>query len=128
MKPTVLLFAFNYADKREKIARTLLPLKLRIKRIEKSDYNQPLGVLLGIVEDAAVEAYQGADLPNEMMLIAGCDDQQIHALLDALRKAGIPKIHRKAVLTENNQYWDALELYEELDQEYEYFRQQEGNK
>lgn len=128
MKPTVLLFAFNDAEKREKIARTLLPLKLRIKKIEKNDYCQPLGALLGITEEAVMEAYQGPDLPHEMMLIAGCDDPQIHALLGALRKAGIPKIQRKAVLTENNQFWNALELFEELDQEYEYFRQQEENK
>jgi len=126
MKPTVLLFAFNDADKREKIARALLPLGLRIKKINKSDYRQPLGVLLGIAAAEAAAEYHGPDLPHEMMLIAGCDDPQIHDLLDALRKAGIPKIHHKAVLTENNQYWNALELYAELNQEYEYFRRQEG--
>jgi hypothetical protein len=127
MKPTVLLFAFQDAEKREKMARALLPLKLRIKKINKSDYHQPLGALLGIAaEEPAIAAYQGPDLPHEMMLIAGCSDPQIHALLDALRNAGIPRIHHKAVLTENNQYWNALELYEELNQEYEYFRQQEG--
>lgn len=126
MKPTVLLFAFNDADKREKIARALLPLKMRIKKINKSDYLQTLGTLLGIAEEENAEEYQGPDLPHEMMLIAGCNDPQIQTLLDALRKAGIPKIHHKAVLTENNQYWNALELYEELNQEYEYFQQQNG--
>ncbi len=127
MKPTVLLFAFHDAEKREKIARALLPLKLRVKKIDKSDYHQPLGALLEMAEkDAASPAYQGPELPHEMLLIAGCSDPQIHALLDALRSAGIPRIHHKAVLTENNQYWNALELYDELNQEYEYFRQQEG--
>jgi len=124
MKPTILLFAMNDAEKREKIARALLPLKLRIKKINQSDYCQTLSSLLGIAEEESTEAYQGPDLPHEMMLIAGCSDKQIQALLDVLRKAGIPKIHHKAVLTENNQYWNALKLYEELNQEYEYFKNQ----
>ncbi len=126
MKPTVLLFAFNDGDKREKIARAVLPLKMRIKKISKSDYLLTLAALLGIAEEESAKEYQGQDLPHEMMLIAGCSDPQIQALLDALRKAGIPKIHHKAVLTENNQYWNALELYEELNQEYEYFKNQNG--
>jgi hypothetical protein len=118
---------FSRCRKKGENGRALLPLKLRIKKINKSDYHQPLGALLGIAaEEPAIAAYQGPDLPHEMMLIAGCSDPQIHALLDALRNAGIPRIHHKAVLTENNQYWNALELYEELNQEYEYFRQQEG--
>jgi len=124
MKSIVLLFAFNDAEKREKIARALLPLKLRIKKINKINYLQTLGALLGIAEEENAEEYQGPDLPHEMLLIAGCSDPQIQALLDTLRKAGIPKIHHKAVLTENNQYWNALELYEELNQEYEYFKNQ----
>ena len=124
MKSIVLLFAFNDAEKREKIARALLPLKLRIKKINKINYLPTLDALLGIAEEENAEEYQGPDLPHEMMLIAGCSDPQIQALLDTLRKAGIPKIHHKAVLTENNQYWNALELYEELNQEYEYFKNQ----
>lgn len=126
MKPTVLLFAFNDGDKREKIARALLPLKMRIKKVNKSDYLQTLGALLGIAEEENTEEYKGPDLPHEMMLIAGCSDPQIQSLLEALRKAGIPKIHHKAVLTENNHHWNALELYEELNQEYEYFKNQKG--
>lgn len=125
MKPIVLLFSFNDGEKRERIARALLPLSIAAKKINKSDFRQPLGALLGIAERETAE-YKGLELPHEMMLIAGCEDPQIHALLDALRNAGIPRIHHKAVLTENNQYWNALELYEELHQEYEYFRQQEG--
>jgi hypothetical protein len=38
--------------------------------------------------------------------------------LGSLRKAGVA-INLKAVLTENNQYWNTLQLYEELKKENE---------
>ena len=37
MKETILLFHFSDREKRNKVARALFPLKLKIKEVEKKD-------------------------------------------------------------------------------------------
>ncbi|HWQ73874.1 MAG TPA: DUF3783 domain-containing protein [Syntrophomonas sp.] len=124
MKPTLLMFNISDPDKREKMAMAALKVGIMPKKIKKSDYRQSLAALLELGERSETE-YNGPELPHEMLLLANMDDDQIQGLLDAFRVAGIPRINHKAVLTENNQSWNALMLYKELDREHEYFKQQQ---
>lgn len=123
MKPTVLLFNFNEETKTDKITRALSPLGFVIKKVDRSDYLQPIGYLAGLEGiDPVEEHYNGKELDNEMLFMSGLSNSQIHQLLTALSTAGIPRINHKAALTENNQYWNTLQLYEAINREYEYFR------
>lgn len=118
MRETILLFHFSDRDKRNRIARALLPLKIKIKEIEKADYLKPVGYLAGNKEiEAAQETYDGPELEGELMLLAGIGGSRMDAVLKAVRRAA--PVPYKAVLTPTNQYWNVLELFKEIKEEHE---------
>lgn len=122
MKATVLLFNFNEKERSGMITRALLPLGLRIKKVKREDYLQPMGYLVGKKDCKSIEQrYDGEEIEYEMLFMAGMTNSQIDQLLLAMRKAGVGKIACKAVLTEANQHWNALELFEELKKEHKSF-------
>jgi hypothetical protein len=119
VKPTILFFNFKDKPRFDKIIRAILPLKIKIIKVNREDYLQPISYLIGKKDiDSTLEKYNGPELDNEMLLLADMTDSQINQLLGSLRKAGVA-INLKAVLTENNQYWNTLQLYEELKKENE---------
>lgn len=59
------------------------------------------------------------EIPVEMMVLKQFTSRRIDELLMNLRKAGVPKIQLKAVLTEYNSPWTFYHLYEELKEEHE---------
>ena len=136
MRETILLFGFS-KERQSKLMRALLPLKMRIKRIEQEQLGQPLGVLAGqqpaeekqSSEKGAEEKQSqgkaaegcGQALGDEMLVMAGLTSARVDAVLAALRKGKAGPIPYKAVLTETNQQWNAWELLEELKQEHARF-------
>ncbi|MCI8896125.1 MAG: DUF3783 domain-containing protein [Lachnospiraceae bacterium] len=136
MRETILLFGFS-KERQSKLMRALLPLKMRIKRIEQDQLGQPLGVLAGqqpaeekqSSEKGAEEKQSqgkaaegcGQALGDEMLVMAGLTSARVDAVLAALRKGKTGPIPYKAVLTETNQQWNAWELLEELKQEHARF-------
>ncbi len=120
MKETILLFHFSDREKRNKVARALFPLKLKIKEVEKKDYLQPIGYLAGNKEIASVgEEYSGEELEGEMLVMAGLSSVRIDMVLKAIRKSGAGSIPYKASLTPTNQYWNAVQLFQEIQEEHE---------
>ena len=119
MKETILLF--NFKDKKElqKLKMAVLPLKIRLKLINKEDYLKPVGFLADIkeIEDNDLK-YDGEEFDNKMMVLSGLSNSRIDTVLAALRKAGISKINYKAILTPVNQHWDCIKLYEEIKSEH----------
>jgi hypothetical protein len=58
-------------------------------------------------------------LGGEMLLMAGIPGSKMERVLLALKKAGVTKDCLKAVLTDTNLYWNALQLYEEIKKEHD---------
>ena len=89
MKETILLF--NFKDKKElqKLKMAVLPLKIRLKLINKEDYLKPVGFLADIkeIEDNDLK-YDGEEFDNKMMVLSGLSNSRIDTVLAALRKAG----------------------------------------
>lgn len=120
MKATVALINFKDKTRLAKVQRTLLPMGYRMKRIQKEQYLQPVGYLMGEKDIAPVDAiYDGEGLEEEMMVLGGFTSGQIDQLIMSLRKSGVGKINYKAVLTETNQHWSVIELYHEIAKEHE---------
>ena len=125
MKETILLFHFSDKSRKNKLARALLPLRMKIREVAKEDYLQPVGYLAGNKEISPVETkYDGDGLAGELLLMAGLSSPQVDLVLRAIRKSGAGPIPYKAVLTPSNQNWDALKLFQEIKAEHE----QMGNK
>lgn len=112
MVTTVLLFNVS-KQKSSKIIRAALPLKLRVKTVQLSDFGKTLGELAGISPETDT-SYGGEGLSEEMMVLCGFSDKLIDRLFLAMKRTGAGLVKLTAVLTETNKDWDAETLFREL--------------
>ncbi len=102
-----------------RLQQALLPLKLRIKKVPREDYEKPVGYLAGQKElPCPSKSYEGDELDAPMLVMVGLDRFKMDAVLSCLRSPKMPKIDYKAVLTPTNQTWSVLQLFEELKKEH----------
>lgn len=125
-----LALLYNFQDEKLKMTKMVcMMMQVRFKEVALSEYNQPLGALLGLLDiDAVTEGYTGTELQEEMLLLHGFDGSKLQKFLTALQRVGVGRIDLKAMLTENNKTWSGLVLYEELCQEREAFKKLEAEK
>ena len=104
----------------------LVRMGIRIRNIGPEQVLETVGYLAGMdgfqVLDKAPEGHEAAGLPVipvEMMVLKQFSNRRLDELLMNLRKAGVPRIGLKAVLTEHNSTWTFYHLYEELKEEHE---------
>lgn len=120
MKETILLFNAPDKEKLLKIEMALFPLRLRLKRIQKEDYNQPLGFLAGMKDIAPAEGtFSGDELPGTMFVFCFLSDSRLNRALAALRRCGAGPFPYKAILTPTNSTWTAPDCFAELKKEHE---------
>lgn len=116
----VLLYNFQNTEKARKLKAVLIQMGIRIKNVEKEAYLEPIGSLCGIEGiEKTDKQYEGEGFPEEMLVMKGMSGGRVDTLLTLLRKNKVEKIQLKAILTETNQQWNSLELYEELKKEHE---------
>ena len=103
-----------------KLKGVLVRMGVRIKNITPEQVTQTVGYLAGI------EGYPESEIPEvlpvieeEMLVMRGFTSRRMDELLMNLRKAGVPKIALKAVVTESNSGWSFYHLYEEIREEHE---------
>ena len=60
-----------------------------------------------------------------MLVFCGVNSALCNQVLEVLRTANVPQVDLKAILTQENQTWDSLKLYEELKKERESFQQEQ---
>ena len=100
--------------------KALFPLKIRLKKVEKEDYNQPLGALADVRDIPRVSGeYTGEELSDTLLVFAGMSSSRLDQVLAALRRCGAGPFPYKAVLTDTNQYWNAADCFEEIRKEHE---------
>ena len=113
------LLTYNLDSQRKlKLRFVCAELKLILRSVPESDYAQPLAALAGLCPRTEA-AYSGEGFPDEMLVMANFNNHQFHALLDALRRSGMPPIPLKAVLTPTNAEWDSVKLHAEILREHE---------
>ena len=108
---------YNFSDERFRKAKfALMPLKIQVKKVEKEDFNQPIGFLAGIkgIEPAA-EKFDGAGCDEEMNFT----NKTIDSLIRALNKCGVGRVPLKAVITPTSKDWDSLTLIKALKADHE---------
>lgn len=126
-----------------KLKGVLVRLGVRIKNISPEQTGQQIGYLAGLpgfeetkqtesvdpeATDCAGQAagaqavgpQTGApSIPCEVLVMHNFTSRRIDELLLNLRKAGVPRIALKAVVTEHNSRWTFYHLYEEIKKEHE---------
>ena len=129
MKETILLFHVPDKDTLLKIEMALFPLHVRLRRVAKEDYNQPLGALAGIKDIPKLsESYEGEELDDTLFVFAFFTDARLNHALAALRKSGAGPFPYKAILTPTNQTWNAMQCFREIKEEREAILKQQENK
>ena len=119
MNETVLLYNFSGTPAGQKLKPILLKLRLKVRIVKPEEYLKPIGHLAGLKTVPGNELhYDGAPLPEPMLLMKGFSEPLLDTFLMALRKQKLV-IPLTAVLTEQNAAWDSITLYNELKKEHE---------
>lgn len=128
---TVLYYTPRQSDKVRKLKCVLVRMGIRIKNVTAEQAGETVGTLLGLPgyeirlqKEESQEAEQKeenaeAALDEEILVLHKFSSQRLDELLLNLRKAGVPKIELKAVVTETNAAWTFAHLYEEIKEEHD---------
>lgn len=123
LKEMVLYYNPNQSPYAAKLKGVLVRMGIRIKNITPEQTGELVGTLAGMPGFAA-DLTDTADqnpipqIPEEILVMKNFTDRRIDELLLNLRKAGVPKIALKAVITEQNSRWTFYQLYEEIKKEH----------
>ena len=128
MREMVLYYNPGNVPKAALMKSVLVRMGIRIKNISPEQAGETIGSLLGIAgyeknseEDRAAGNEEKA-LPvmaQEMLVMHRFSERRLDELLMNLRKAGVPKIALKAIVTESNAGWSFGHLYEKLLEEHQ---------
>ena len=121
MKASVLCYNLKGTKKGKQIAMIFGFLGYKIRHVEKEEYGLSLKVLAGMgeVQEQASGSVDG--FSEEMLVMNPAGETMLDKALFLMRKEKV-QIGLKAVLTETNQEWNSLELYEEIKKEHEYMQ------
>lgn len=122
MKSIVLCYNLRGTRKGKQIAMIFGFLGYKVKHVEKMDYLHPIGVLAGIMDteqEKKESTYEGEGFPEEMLIMNAATEEMLDKALFLMRKEKV-QVGLKAMITESNQNWTSLELYEEIKKEHEY--------
>ena len=146
----VLYYNPESSSKVMKLKGVLVRMGVRIRNVTPEQVLESVGALAGIsgyergkqsmVQETAPEGTAGQNaqpdgteqnadtlpvIQEEMLVMHGFTSRRIDELLFNLRKAGVPKVELKAIVTESNAGWTFYHLYEEIKEEHERMKQME---
>lgn len=138
----VLYYNPEASSKVVKLKGVLVRMGVRIRNVAPEQVTETVGALAGISgykraeQETAPDAARNAEetesdagvlpiIPEEMLVMHGFTGRRIDELLLGLRKAGVPKVELKAIVTESNAGWTFYHLYEEIKEEHERMKQME---
>ncbi|WP_394524397.1 DUF3783 domain-containing protein [Lacrimispora sp. JR3] len=105
--------------KSAKLKAVLVRMGIRIRNISADQMNQTVGYLAGYdgFEERGFE--ECPPVKEEILVMKNFSNRRVDELLMSLRRAGVPRIELKAVVTDTNCKWRFYDLYEELKKEHE---------
>ena len=118
IQETVLLYNIDKTEAGKAIISILEKLDVKVVIVKTSDLMCPLGYILKL------DGYQrGTEaltsiLNDDMMVLAGFEEDQIDILLEIFKKANIPFIPLKAMVTNTNIEWTFKHLLDNVKREY----------
>lgn len=131
IRETVLYYTPEQSDKVMKVKGVLVRMGIRIKNVSADQAGETVGALLGLPgyelgmnqeenqEIQDIKEKTRAVMEEEILVMHKFSSQRLDELLMNLRKAGVPKIELKAVVTDTNAGWTFAHLYEEIREEHD---------
>lgn len=105
-----------------KLKGVLIQMGVRIRNVTQEQAYEKVGFLAGLdgFEEGQNTQGDGAqEMKQELLIMKNFTGQRMDELFLRMRKAGVGRIHYKAVLTEHNVNWTLLDLYREIKKEHE---------
>ncbi|WP_313074214.1 DUF3783 domain-containing protein [Lacrimispora sp.] len=106
-------------SKAAKLKAVLIRMGIRIRNISGDQINQTVGYLAGMEGFDETDLEACPPVEEEILVMKNFSNRRVDELLLNLRRAGVPKVQLKAVITDTNCKWRFYDLYEELRQEHE---------
>lgn len=121
MKETVLYYNPNKAAHASKLKSVFVRMGIKIKNISEDQLDEKVGYLVGLEGFEACEnkTLDFDVIEEEVLVMKDFSDRRLNELLMQMRKAGVPRIALKAVVTEHNVNWTFRALYKEIKEEHE---------
>ena len=123
--PMILFYNLDNETGR-KLKFVCLKHKIRIKSVEKAQYSLPIGSLAQVLSSEETTTSDNispetspADFSDEMLVFCHFSESLLDTFLMEFKKNRIPRIALKAVLTEQNIFWNSYALHNELQAEHE---------
>lgn len=103
----------------------LVRMGVKIRNVAPNQVMESVGYLAGVPGFEKREVLQQPEaeekmpqITEQMLVMKDFTSRRIDALLLNLRKAKVPKINLKAIVTEQNAGWSFYHLYEEIGEEH----------
>ena len=103
----------------------LVRMGVKIRNVAPDQVMESVGYLAGVPGFEKREVLQQPEaeekmpqITEQMLVMKDFTNRRIDALLLNLRKAKVPKINLKAIVTEQNAGWSFYHLYEEIGEEH----------
>ena len=118
MKETVLMYRIEEKAK-QAIVTILKQLDVEIREIGEDETPQQIGYLLNLPGFKKSEEESQRKCEESFLFFAFFTDEQLDIVLEIFRRASIPYIPYKAMLTNDNVVYTFEELYTNVEHEYE---------
>lgn len=135
IRETVLYFSPEKKEYETKLKGVLVRMGIRIRVVTPEQTGETVGGLLGFSgwsADGEAGKEQGENQPGpiteEVLVMHNFTSRRMDELFLNLRRAGVPRIALKAVVTETNSRWSFFKLYEEIRQEHETMTKGQGGE
>ena len=130
MKQNGAVYFYNLNSAKGRQIRMLcLTLGLKIRVVDKTQYNETIGAIAGVPGYALMgEPFEGEAFDEEMLIFKGFSERMLDSFLQGFRKMKIQPVALKAVLTEANCGWNSIQLHDELVREHTSMHNQTGSQ
>jgi len=122
IRETVLYYTPEKKEYEIRLKGVLVRMGIRVRTVAHEQVGETVGSLIGLPDCAGEE--EGEEeltsvITEEILVMHNFSSRRMDELLRNLRKAGVPRIPLKAVVTETNCRWSFCRLYEEIREEHE---------
>ncbi len=97
-----------------KLRNLMALLRLRLRPVKQEQYGILLKDLAVGKGDMAATPYEGEGFSEPLVVLCNLHPAQRDPVLEVIRRAELPTMPIRAVLTATNMEWNSVELYEEL--------------
>ena len=117
MNPMILCYNLR-SEQLGKLRVLCLRMGILLRVVDRADFALPVGVLAG-VQEAPETLPEIEPLFDPMLVMAHFRPGMLDTFLNEWRRSRIPPVKLKAMLTETNRGWNAVELYQTIKAEHE---------